>query len=124
MARWEAKWSERHHGAEYSPGKVDWIKLADVLGKLKAKAEPEKCEGRFEKVADTFLRQPEEFGYQGHKLSVLVQHWQFIISETVKTEKGITESGVRNGRPKPTAAERGEFAEDLPAPIIGGRRTG
>lgn len=88
MTLWVKKWGEVHHGAEYAPGKVDWVKLSEILRNLKAKEEPDRFLARWEKVIATILRQPEEFGWQGHRLAVVVQHWPFVVSETAKTEKG------------------------------------
>lgn len=86
---WEPKWSAAHYGASYSPARVDFVKLAEILSRLRGRDGDEaRTIDRFGKIADTALAQPEEYGWQGHKLTVVEKNLPWLISETAKREGG------------------------------------
>lgn len=100
---WEPMWAAAHHGAGYAPARVDFVKLAEILGRLGCRRDEAHAVERFRKIAATALAQPEEFGWQGHRLPVVEKNLSWLISETAKAEKGVVNG---NGHRKPAAASR------------------
>jgi hypothetical protein len=100
---WQPRWSAAHGGADYSPGKLDFVKLAEILNRLGVKKDEAHAFERFGKIADTALREAEEFGWQGHRLAVLEKNLPQLISETARIENS------SNGRaPSMKTVIRGE----------------
>jgi hypothetical protein len=83
---WLPKWAAAHFGQPYAPARADFVKLAEILGRLRHGGTEEDAVRRFGKIADTALRQPEEFGWQGHRLAVVAQHLAYLVSETARRE--------------------------------------
>lgn len=95
---WKPKWSAAHFGASYSPGKVDYVKLAGILSRLRDGKDESHAIEQFKKIADIALLQPETFGWEGHKLTKVDTNLSALISEMMKREKGISNAAGR----KPT----------------------
>jgi hypothetical protein len=104
---WEPMWAAAHYGEGYAPARVDFVKLAEILGRLGCKRDEAHAVQRFRKIAATALAQPEEFGWQGHRLPVVEKNLSWLISETAKAEKGAANAhGSRNGHKPAAAANR------------------
>lgn len=102
---WKPKWAGIHGGEDYSPGRVDFVKLSEILNRLGVKRDAEKAIGRFRKIADTALAKPEEFGWKGHRLTVVEKYLPELISDTARAVSGQA-NPVRPAIGRPTAHDR------------------
>jgi hypothetical protein len=64
-------------------------------------------------VAQVYLRQPEVYGAVGHKLREIGHRLGHYLDLYERAKKG----WLRNGKRKPTAADRGEYHRPLPSGV-------
>lgn len=90
----------RHvHGFEYRGNSRHWKALAQILHELQANLEA------LAQVVRAWLREPEVGRAKGHTLPALADDLNYILGKIAKGTIG-------HGPAKPTAAERGQFAEE------------
>lgn len=90
----------RHvHGSEFRWDSQQHSGLSKILTALDGDL------AQFERVAKAWLKEPEQAQSKGHPLWVLAKDLNYI-------ESKIAKGTVGHGTAKPTAAERGEFAEE------------
>jgi hypothetical protein len=84
---WRPRWARRHGGGNYSPGRSDYVKLAEILNRLGRKQDVADAVEQFKKVADMALRQAEKLEWEGHRLPVVEKYLSTLLAKIAEEEQ-------------------------------------